>query len=226
MTSPSPGSNTSLSSVAATSAVNAWAVGTSGTDTGTTTLIERWNGITWTAVTSPSPGASSDLGAVAATSATSAWAAGFTPAGARHRAALRTVERHHLDHRGQPGPAGRDHWRRHHRASRHVGQRRLGGRHRQHPGREQDADRALERHRLDHRARCQPRHRGRRGLGRRHLRHQRLGRRPDQPGRHRPAAHRALERHRLDRHPQPQSGPGRRLDRSRRHLGHQRLGGR
>jgi hypothetical protein len=54
-------------------------VGSIGTDTGNATLIERWNGTSWTQVTSPSAG-TSDPNAVTATSASNAWAAGFTPA--------------------------------------------------------------------------------------------------------------------------------------------------
>jgi len=50
---PSPGTDTSLSSVTATSATNAWAVGSTGTDAGNTTLIERWNGTAWTVTPSP-----------------------------------------------------------------------------------------------------------------------------------------------------------------------------
>lgn len=72
---PSPSLAGSLSSVAATSASNVWAVGY--TRNGRT-LIERWNGTAWNRVSSPSPGASARLSAVAATSARNAWAVGST----------------------------------------------------------------------------------------------------------------------------------------------------
>src|SRR5215469_8822014 len=65
-----------LSSVAATSATNAWAVGS----TGSGILTVRWNGTAWTQVASPAP-AGSSLSGVAATSATNAWAVGSTGSG-------------------------------------------------------------------------------------------------------------------------------------------------
>jgi len=61
--------------VAATSASDAWAVGTAGSNR---TLIERWNGTAWKRVPSPSPDATDRLSAVAATSARNAWAVGDT----------------------------------------------------------------------------------------------------------------------------------------------------
>jgi hypothetical protein len=70
-----PSSNPSggrLLAVAATSASNAWAVGTG---TGKT-LILRWNGTTWKRVSSSSPATPASLSGVAALSACSAWAAG------------------------------------------------------------------------------------------------------------------------------------------------------
>jgi hypothetical protein len=45
--SPSPGTEASLSGVAATSATNAWAVGTSNSGSTSNILIVRWNGTTW-----------------------------------------------------------------------------------------------------------------------------------------------------------------------------------
>jgi hypothetical protein len=66
-----------LRGVAATSASNAWAVGS--TDSGKT-LILHWNGKAWKRVPSPSPGGSS-LAGVAATSARNAWAVGATGTG-------------------------------------------------------------------------------------------------------------------------------------------------
>jgi hypothetical protein len=72
-----------LYAVTATSATNAWAVGTStGNGSPHQTLIERWDGSHWAQVASPSPGTESQLFAVAATSATNAWAVGyFIPSG-------------------------------------------------------------------------------------------------------------------------------------------------
>lgn len=63
-----------LRGVAATSASNAWAVGSAGSGK---TLILRWNGRAWKRVPSPSP-AGSYLAGVAATSARNAWAVGDT----------------------------------------------------------------------------------------------------------------------------------------------------
>ena len=65
--------NGALSGVAATSAGNAWAVGSDGSGK---TLIVHWNGTAWTRVPSPSPGTFAALSGVAATSATNAWAVG------------------------------------------------------------------------------------------------------------------------------------------------------
>jgi hypothetical protein len=60
--------------VAATSASNAWAVGSVGsTDK---TLIVRWNGHAWKQVASPSPGSGSSLTGAASTSASNVWAVG------------------------------------------------------------------------------------------------------------------------------------------------------
>jgi hypothetical protein len=66
--------------VAATSASNAWAVGTDGTGK---TLIEHWNGTGWKREPSPNPGPDGSydtLAAVAATSARNAWAVGSADA--------------------------------------------------------------------------------------------------------------------------------------------------
>ena len=70
-----------LNDVVATSATNAWAVGSyhSGSDLA---LIERWNGTAWKVVPSPTPGTFSLLSAVAATSASNAWAVGSYGTGA------------------------------------------------------------------------------------------------------------------------------------------------
>ena len=67
-----------LSSVAATSASNAWAVGDDPTSTGQQTLILHWNGTKWKRVPSPNPSSAINfLAAVGAASAGSAWAVGF-----------------------------------------------------------------------------------------------------------------------------------------------------
>ena len=75
--SPSPGGPDFLTGLSASSATNAWAVGSSGAGY-PTTLILHWNGTTWSRVSSPNPGGSNgdSLSAVTAASATSAWAAG------------------------------------------------------------------------------------------------------------------------------------------------------
>src|SRR6266568_5986635 len=80
---PSPNPNvvpSGLSGVAAVSANDVWAVGTSGSQiSGGQTLIEHWNGAHWQIVKSPSPASSSDsLSGVAAVSASDVWAAGYT----------------------------------------------------------------------------------------------------------------------------------------------------
>ncbi len=68
-----------LSAVAATSASNAWAVGTYNNGTAYQTLAEHWNGTIWAQEPSPSPSPSRNnfLRAVAATSASNAWAVGY-----------------------------------------------------------------------------------------------------------------------------------------------------
>src|SRR3984893_10487133 len=82
---PSVGTgNNRLSAVAAVSATNIWAVGSSRADTVSTTprrtLIEQYNGTTWSVVASPDVSSTSDdqLLGVAATSATDVWAVGIS----------------------------------------------------------------------------------------------------------------------------------------------------
>jgi serine/threonine protein kinase len=70
--SPSP-DDSALFAVAATSATDAWAVGSAGG----TALILHWDGTSWSQVPSPNP-AGGVLTAVAATSTTNAWAVGHT----------------------------------------------------------------------------------------------------------------------------------------------------
>jgi hypothetical protein len=78
-----------LNGMAATSATNAWAVGTedipgASATSGSYTMILHWNGTTWTRVSSPNPFCATcdSLYGVAAASATSAWAVGTVNAGA------------------------------------------------------------------------------------------------------------------------------------------------
>ena len=81
---PSPSTNPSsepslLSGVSATSSSNAWAVGSYATSSGGATVIEHWNGTTWTQVPSPNPGgttATDSLYGVASISSSNALAVG------------------------------------------------------------------------------------------------------------------------------------------------------
>jgi hypothetical protein len=75
--------NSALSSVAARSPADAWAVGSYTDGTADLTLIEHWNGSVWQQVPSPSPGvgvggfpAVSRLSSVSAVSASNAWTVG------------------------------------------------------------------------------------------------------------------------------------------------------
>src|SRR5579864_1208655 len=77
--SPSPGSSgNSLNGVAAVSASNIWAVGFQQNSGGVQqTLIEQWNGSSWSVVSSPSPGLTGNsLNGVAAVSVGDVWAVG------------------------------------------------------------------------------------------------------------------------------------------------------
>jgi hypothetical protein len=71
---PSAGAAGSLAGVSASSATNAWAVG-SGSGSGKT-LILHWNGIIWKQVPSPSPQGNLSLTSVAVISGRNAWAVG------------------------------------------------------------------------------------------------------------------------------------------------------
>lgn len=77
---PSTGtSGNALSSVAVLSSCNAWAVGDYSNGTADQTLVEHWNGSTWTQVPSPDPAGASQnntLTGVAAISSTNIWAVG------------------------------------------------------------------------------------------------------------------------------------------------------
>jgi hypothetical protein len=79
---PLPTNGGLFTAVTATSATNAWAVGWTGSTSpgaGTQTLIEHWNGRTWTRVASPNPaGTFSILDGVAASGPGNVWAVGYT----------------------------------------------------------------------------------------------------------------------------------------------------
>jgi hypothetical protein len=81
VTSPNRGVSATLSAVAATSARDAWAVGSYDTGSGFRALIEHWNGSAWKVVPSVSPATgrheTSTFGGVVAISPSNAWAVGF-----------------------------------------------------------------------------------------------------------------------------------------------------
>jgi hypothetical protein len=78
--SPNPGTDISLSSVAAVSAHSAWAVGCTAlcflSSASPHTVLLRWNGSVWKQTPSPGPAKIGALNGVAATSASNAWAVG------------------------------------------------------------------------------------------------------------------------------------------------------
>jgi hypothetical protein len=78
--SPDPAGSVSsgLDSVSVISPTNAWAVGTSSNGSTAQTMIEHWDGQSWTIVPSPTPDGDDQLNSVAAISATYAWAVGLT----------------------------------------------------------------------------------------------------------------------------------------------------
>jgi hypothetical protein len=88
-------SGSSLNAVAATSARNAWAVGTRDVGGAYQTLIERWNGRNWSVARSPSPAKGSHttnaLAAVVALSSRDAWAFGWYE---KRSASFRTLIEH------------------------------------------------------------------------------------------------------------------------------------
>jgi hypothetical protein len=79
---PSPDASTSFNSLTAAAAVSAsdvWAVGKFATAAGGwQTLIEHWNGTSWSVVASPSPGGDDGLTGAAVVSAGDIWAVGST----------------------------------------------------------------------------------------------------------------------------------------------------
>ena len=75
-----PAGDDTLFAVAATSTKDAWAVGSSNQgSTAPQTLVEHWNGTSWSVIPSPNPGSSSfnKLMGVTALSSSNAWAVGY-----------------------------------------------------------------------------------------------------------------------------------------------------
>src|SRR6266487_1947804 len=66
----------SLAGVSAVASNDVWAVGGQTVSGTANTLIEHWNGTTWSVVTSPTPVGGGSLAAVAALSSTDVWAVG------------------------------------------------------------------------------------------------------------------------------------------------------
>src|SRR5262249_61458658 len=66
------------SGVSAVASNGVWAVGAFGAASGSQTLIEHWNGVSWSVVASPSPGSgSNELHGVSAVSSSDIWAVGI-----------------------------------------------------------------------------------------------------------------------------------------------------
>jgi hypothetical protein len=79
---PAGASSAWLEGVAAASSSDVWAVGAAKLTSGATqTLIERWNGSSWTIVSSPNNGTSSQLHDVEVVSDTDVWAVGESSSG-------------------------------------------------------------------------------------------------------------------------------------------------
>jgi hypothetical protein len=79
--SPDPGTLPTLDAVGASSASDAWAVGsyTNSDHTAAFSLAEHWDGSAWTVTSTPNPfGTTNGLGAVADLSPTNAWAVGYS----------------------------------------------------------------------------------------------------------------------------------------------------
>jgi hypothetical protein len=91
VTSPNAGTggDNTLTSVDALSSTDAWAVGSSRTSTSRKTLIQRWNGTSWTIVSSPNPGTlGNSLLGVAAAGPSDIWAVGWKSSGEGLRSLL------------------------------------------------------------------------------------------------------------------------------------------
>jgi hypothetical protein len=100
-----------FTAVAATSSSDAWAVGSTGPaseGTGQRTLIEHWNGRTWSLVPSPNvPGSSANfLKGIAAVSSHSAWAVGGSPVGGPFKTMVLYWDGAHWTLVPSPTPAG------------------------------------------------------------------------------------------------------------------------
>jgi hypothetical protein len=90
---PVPGANFVLIGVAATSASDVWAVGNFTNGGPGQTLVEHWNGASWSVVPSPNADPSSNsLDAVAVVSASDVWAVGSSGSGAMPKS---LIERYH-----------------------------------------------------------------------------------------------------------------------------------
>jgi hypothetical protein len=86
------GDRITLTSVDALSSTNAWAVGSTLTATSRKSLIQRWNGTSWTIVSSPNPGTlGNSLLGVEATGSKDIWAVGWKNSGN----GLRSLLLHH-----------------------------------------------------------------------------------------------------------------------------------
>lgn len=103
-----------LAAVAALSRTNAWAVGFSEkTTTDFRTLIEHWNGSTWSVVASPNTGSGANtLAAIAAVNASDIWAVGAQRAsqGARFRTLTEHWNGHTWTIAPSPSPGQGDDW--------------------------------------------------------------------------------------------------------------------
>jgi hypothetical protein len=99
-----------LDAVTATSASNAWAVGSTRAThggKGQKTLIEHWNGSTWTRVTSPNAAdAGSLLQGVTATSPDNAWAVGFSLGSTTYEPLIERWNGAHWSRVHSPNPTG------------------------------------------------------------------------------------------------------------------------
>src|SRR5215472_8350469 len=100
--------NDILYGVAAASRSSAWAVGTYQPGTVQRTLIERWNGRSWTTEASPSPGGThgSFLNGVADVSSSSAWAVGGYSNGAAQKTLIEHWNGRSWKRVASPNPAG------------------------------------------------------------------------------------------------------------------------
>lgn len=77
--SPNPGTNANdlLNGVATIAANDVWAVGTSNSNTVSQSIIEHWDGISWSVVPNAHPGSTDQLTAIAAVSSADVWAVGM-----------------------------------------------------------------------------------------------------------------------------------------------------